>query len=94
MIAAVTTPENLERGRALAGTARLSERRVSTESGVGGGGVFSASAWTRPTAGATGLSESGTARAPGGPGGSYRLDATTARALVEQTIAAAGWRVR
>ena len=75
------------------GTARLSERRISKERGFGGVGLFRFSAWTAPTAGARDRRESGSAGAPGAAGGSFRLDAVAARALIEQTIAAAGWRM-
>ncbi len=75
------------------GTARLSERRISEASGFSGAGVFSASAWKSPTAGARDLEEAGRASAPAGAGGSYRLDTVAARALVEETIAGAGWRL-
>jgi hypothetical protein len=75
------------------GTARLSERRTSEESGFGGAGVASWSVSKSPTAGARALAESGAAAAPGGSGGNYRLDAVAARALVEETIAGAGWRL-
>lgn len=75
-------------------TARLSERRISKESGFGGAGLFRFSSWAGPTAGASDRKESGAAVAPGGAGGGYRLDAREARALVEGAITAAGWRVR
>jgi len=56
--------------------------------------MFRWSASKSPTAGAPDLRESGGAAAPGGSGGSYRLDASSARALVERTIAEAGWLVK
>ena len=78
---------------AASATARLSERRVSKEAGFGGAGLLRWSAWTAPTAGARDLHETAGASGPGEGGTSYRLDAAGARALVEQTITAAGWRV-
>lgn len=45
-----------------------------------------------PSEGAWDRKESGAATSPGGSSGSYRLDAASARALVERIIAEAGWR--
>lgn len=74
-------------------TARLSERRISRESGFGGAAAARWSASTGPTAGVRDLGEAGGVAAPGGAGGRYGLDTAAARALVEQAITGAGWRV-
>ncbi len=76
-----------------AGCARLSERRISKESGFGGAGVGSWSSWKAPTAGVGDRREAGGASAPGGSGGAFRLDAGQARRAVEEAITAAGWRI-
>lgn len=74
-------------------TARLSERRISRESGFGGAGMFRWGASKGSSAGTWDLAESGGAATTGGSGATYRLDAKQARTLVERTIAEAGWRL-
>lgn len=74
-------------------TARLSERRVSKESGFGGAGLFRWAASKGASAGTWDRTESGGARTTGGSGATYRLDARQARTLVEHTITEAGWRL-
>ena len=75
-------------------TAKLSESRISKESGFGGGGFFKASAWKSSTSGGWKMKEAGIAAAPGGSGGSFHLDTESAKALVAKTVAEAGWNVR
>lgn len=75
-------------------TAKLSESRISKESGFGGGGFFKASAWKTSTSGGWKMEETGVTAAPGGSGGSFHLDTESAKALVAKTIAEANWNVR
>lgn len=73
--------------------AKLSESRISKESGFGGGGFFRASAWKSSTSEGWKMEEAGIAAAPGGSGGSFHLDTESAKALVAKIIADAGWNV-
>jgi len=74
-------------------TAKLSERRISKESGFGGGGFFSASAWKSSTGGGWKMEEAGIKAAPDGSRGSFHLDTESAKALVAKIITDAGWNV-